>query len=56
MAPPEFGVVVPEPVWAVWADCDGGGGGGSVGAAAGVRMPGFGGRDGGEIGEEAARV
>ena len=63
------GVVVPEPAEGVGA-CDdgaaaggggGGGGGGSVGAAAGVRRPGFGGSVGGggggiagEIGEEAA--
>ena len=56
VAPPELGVVVPEPVGGAGA---GGGGGGSVGAAAGVRRPGFGGSEGGiagEIGEEAEWV
>ena len=51
-----MGVVVPEPVGGAGA---GGGGGGSVGAAAGVRRPGFGGSEGGiagEIGEEAEWV
>ena len=60
VAPPEFGVVAPEPVGAVEAGCGGGGGGGSVGAAAGVRRPGFGGSEGGmatgEIGDEAVKV